>query len=179
MTTEIRFVRSVLEEDLRRVAREDVPLILKKIWLLSTDIKAGYPLGDDLSSFRKLVAGRNTYRIVYRITDDGSSIDVCEIWAVGHRRNAEVYIRAAERVRELGRMEPDLLSLAELLDALGPPASLAVPVVTAPPADPVPAWLYEQLVHTAGVPAEDVLGMTGEQAFARWNDWMSRPRDAG
>lgn len=172
---EIYVVRAVAEEDLRHIGRQDIPRVFKKLALLETDAHAGYPLGGELTGFRKLVVGRSTYRIVYRVRDDRKSVEVCEIWAVRHRRNAEAYAEATRRVRRAAATRPDLLSLAELMttvDRLDADVGPAEP----PPADPVPDWLFKQLVHTAGVPPQDVAAMTGEEAFAHWNAWMSRPR---
>jgi len=76
-------LRSVAEQDLRRIGRHDIPLIFKKLALLETDVRAGTPLAGESHGFRKLVVGRNTYRVAYRERDDGSAIEVCEIWAIG------------------------------------------------------------------------------------------------
>jgi mRNA interferase RelE/StbE len=177
LMAEIYVVRAVVEEDLRRVGRQDIGLILKKIALLETDIYAGYPLGGELTGFRKLVVGRNTYRIVYRAREDGKSVEICEIWAVGHRRESEVYTEAARRVREAASTKPSLLSLAELMEAvdhLDP--EVRARLAHSPPPDPVPEWLFKQLLYTAGMAPQDVAAMTGEEAFETWNAWMSRPR---
>lgn len=172
---DIYVLRPVAEEDLRNIGRNDIRLVCAKIALLETDIRAGHPLGGELAGFRKLVVGRNTYRIVYRIRDDQKSIDICEIWAVGHRRNAEVYTEARRRVRHAAAGRPELLSIVELMSTIEQLAADPSPIEV-PAADPVPDWLFRQLVHTAGVPPQEVAAMTGEEAFARWNAWMSRPR---
>ncbi|MGH8775670.1 MAG: type II toxin-antitoxin system RelE family toxin [Jiangellaceae bacterium] len=173
---EIYVVRAVAEDDLRHIGRPDIRLIFKKIALLETDVHAGQPLGGELTGFRKLVVGRTTYRIVYRIGAGGSSIEICEIWAVGHRRNSEVYVEASRRVRRAADSRPELLNLAELMatvELLEQDVRLRAP--QAQP-DPVPGWLFTQLVRTAGVAPHEVAAMTGEEAFAAWNAWMSRPR---
>jgi mRNA interferase RelE/StbE len=172
---EIHVLRVVAEEDLRHVVRQDIPRVLKKIALLETDVHAGHPLGGELTGFRKLVVGPNTYRIVYRVREDQKSVDICEIWAVRHRRDSEVYREASRRVRRAATARPELLSLAELMNALDR-LDADVRPVGQPPADPVPDWLFTQLVHTAGVPPQEVAAMTGAEAFAAWNEWMSRPR---
>lgn len=173
---EIYLVRAVAEDDLRHISRQDIPLIFKKLSLLETNVHAGAPLGGELTGFRKLVVGRNTYRIVYRVRDDGKVIDVCEIWAVGHRRNEEVYVAATRRVEAAAGVRPDLLSLAELMASIVELDTSGVNRPVQPQTDPVPEWLYKKLVHTAGMPPHEVAAMTGEQAFASWNEWMSRPR---
>ena len=58
-------------DDLRRIGPDAVPKVLKKILLLLENPEAGYPLGGELTGFRKLVVGRNMWRVVYRIAEDG------------------------------------------------------------------------------------------------------------
>lgn len=174
---EILVARAVVEEDLRRIVRQDIGLIFKKIALLKTDIHAGHPLGGKLTGFRKLLVGRNTYRIVYRVREDGKSVEIREIWAVGHRRGSEVYTEATRRVREAAATRPGLLSLAELMDTVNrlDPEVISRLEPVSPP-DPVPGWLFKQLVNTAGIAPQEVAAMTGEEAFATWSAWMTRPR---
>jgi mRNA interferase RelE/StbE len=105
-------------DDLRRIGPDAVPKVLKKILLLLENSEAGYPLGGELTGFRKLVVGRNTWRIVYRITDD-KTVEICEIWAVGERADAEVYAEAQARVRAAGGSRPDVVRLGEVIDRLG------------------------------------------------------------
>jgi mRNA interferase RelE/StbE len=172
---EIYVVRAVAEADLRNIGHQDIRLVFKKIALLEADVRAGIPLGGELTGFRKLVVGRNTYRIVYRVREDAKTIDICEIWAVGHRRNAEVYTEATRRVRQAAKSRPNLLSLAELMATVERLDPEFLVQLKQPPPDPVPEWLFERLVHTAGVPPHEVAAMTGEEAFEKWNAWMSRP----
>ncbi|GAA4686513.1 type II toxin-antitoxin system RelE family toxin [Phytohabitans rumicis] len=175
-TVEIYFVRAVAEQDLRHIGRQDIRQIFKKLTLLETDVHAGMPLGGELTGFRKLVVGRNPYRIVYRVRDEGRAIEVCEIWAVGHRRNDEVYAAATRRVQAAAAARPDLVGLADLMASIVDLDRSASPAPTLPSSDPVPEWLYKQLVHTAGLEPHEIAAMTGEEAFAAWNEWMSRPR---
>lgn len=172
---DVYFVRQVIEEDLRHVGRHDIPHIFKKLALLESDPHAGMPLGRELTTFRKLVVGRNTYRIVYRLREGGATIEVCEIWAIGHRRNDEVYAEATRRVQQAASGRPELISLAEAMTAVRQLSTRLTGEPVEPP-DPVPEWLYRQLVHTAGMPPHEVAAMTGEKAFAAWNEWMARPR---
>jgi mRNA interferase RelE/StbE len=71
--------------------------VLKKILLLEDNPRAGYPLGSALTGFRKLVVGRNTWRVVYRVI--AGKVEICEIWAVGARADAEVYAAGMARER--------------------------------------------------------------------------------
>jgi mRNA interferase RelE/StbE len=57
-------------DDLRHIGPSAVPKVLKEILLLEQDAHAGFPLGGALTGFRKLVVGRNTWRIVYRVIGD-------------------------------------------------------------------------------------------------------------
>ena len=46
-------------DDLRRIGPDAVPKVLKKVLILLDSPDAGYPLGGELTGFRKLVVGRN------------------------------------------------------------------------------------------------------------------------
>lgn len=166
------FHRAVVEEDLRLIGRQDIPAIFKKLRLLRENVDAGQPLGDELSTFRKLIVGKKTYRIVYRVAD--RVVEICEIWAVGHRRNDEVYDRAAVRVRQASKNQPELVPVAELLERLKELEGVEVGMKPDEVKDPVPEWLYEKLVHVAEVPTHEVAAMTGAAAFELWNEWMCR-----
>ena len=82
---EISFTEAAVD-DLRRIGPDAVPKVLKKVLLLEDNPEAGYPLGGERAGFRKLVVGRNTWRIVYRITDD-KAVLICEV-AVNRRPRA-------------------------------------------------------------------------------------------
>src|SRR5882762_2599112 len=84
-------------DDLRRLGPDVVPKVLRKVLILLDDPEAGYPLGGALTGFRKLVVGRNHWRVVYRLTEAGLA-EICEIWCVGARSDAEVYAEATSRV---------------------------------------------------------------------------------
>src|SRR5207302_6336813 len=135
--SEIVFTDDALD-DLRRLGPDTVPKVLKKISLLAEDPMAGHPLGEDLTGFRKLVVGRSTWRIVYRISAD-RTVEICEIWAVGARANAEVYAETVRRVRRAGARQPDFYQLLNVFERLGlaTPESLAAqpPVVREPVPD--------------------------------------------
>jgi mRNA interferase RelE/StbE len=163
-------------DDLRRIGAEAVPKVLKKLLILLTDPKAGYPLGGELTGYRKLVVGRNTWRIVYRLID-GSAIEVCEVWAVGSRADAEVYAEAAARVREAAQRRPEFQRLADIVDRLGRLAEGITVEQPQPTAEPVPDWLAERLVHTVGIAREEVAAMTLQQAVDRWGAYMAQPKE--
>src|SRR5882757_8622781 len=119
---EVTFTAAAID-DLRRIGPDAVPKVLKKILLLLDDAEAGYPLGGELTGFRKLVVGRNTWRIVYRIID---------------KKTIEVCAEAAARIRAADQVRPELVRLATVIDQLG---RIAGGVAVERPAarEPVPA----------------------------------------
>ena len=171
---EIAFTDAAVD-DLRRLGPDAVIKVLKKVLLLPDNPEAGYPLGDDLTGFRKLVVGRNTWRIVYRIVSD-KAIEICEVWAVGARADSEVYGEATARVRAAGQGRPELAKLATVLELLG--AVTKDIVIDQPPVrDPVPDWLAKRLIHTAGMAREDVAALDLQQAVDRWTEYISSRTD--
>lgn len=147
-----------------------MPQVLKKLLILETNPKAGFPLGDELSGFRKLVVGRNTWRIVYRVTSE--DIEICEVWAVGGRSDGAVYAEAAARVAQAAR--PELEPLANVVKSLG--RLVGREVEAGPAREPVPDWLADQLVQTAGFERRTVAAMDAPEAFAAWTEFCTRER---
>jgi len=168
---EITFTDAAID-DLRRIGPDAVPKVLKKVLLLVEDPMAGYPLGGELTGFRKLVVGRNTWRIVYRVNDE-KSIEICEIWAVGARADSEVYEEATARVKSAAEKRPELRKLADVVERLGRLAK-EVTVPTATLREPVPEWLAARLIHTVGMSPQDVAALSLEEAVDRWGLFMSR-----
>lgn len=167
---EIRFTDDAID-DLRRIGPDAVPKILKKLLVLETNVKAGQPLGGELTGFRKLVVGRNTWRIVYRIED--GAIEICEVWAVGARADAEVYAEAVARVRVATDVKPHLVALVEVMERLGKLADgleISVPTTV----QPVPGWLADRLIYTVGLAREAVAAMDLQQAVDRWTEHTSK-----
>ena len=170
--TDIAFTNDAID-DLRRLGPDAVPKVLKKVLLLESNPQAGYPLGGALTGFRKLVVGNNTWRIVYRI--EAGAVEICEVWAVGARADAEVYAQATERVRAGAEKRPNLIGLLGVMERLGKLAG-AIELSTSPPPEPVPGWLADRLIHTAGIPREEVAAMGLQQAVDRWAEFTSEPR---
>lgn len=158
-------------DDLRRLGPDVVPGVLKKVLILLDDPAAGHPLGGALTGFRKLVVGRNHWRIVYRVTESGS-VEICEIWCIGARSDAEVYGEASSRVVAAAGQNPEVQRLAAVIERL---ARLAgdVSVAEVPRGEPVPDWLAQRLVHTAGIPPEKVAALDLEQAVDLWSAYTS------
>jgi mRNA interferase RelE/StbE len=169
---EVTFTDAAID-DLRRIGPDTVPKVLKKILLLLDSPTAGYPLGGELTGFRKLIVGRNTWRIVYRVVD-GKTIEICEVWAIGARADAEVYAEAAARVAQAVSRRPELSKLAEVIERLGRLAGdIALP--TPPAREPVPDWLARRLIHTAGMRPEDVAALSLQEAVDCWAEYRSSP----
>lgn len=159
-------------DDIRKIGPDAVPKVLKKILLLLESPTAGYPLGGELTGFRKLVVGRNTWRIVYRIVDE-QTIEICEIWAIGARADAEVYAEAAARIAGAAGRSPEFRKLADIVDRLGTRAD-DVTIGREPPHEPVPDWLARRLIFTVGIVPHEVAAMNLEQAVDRWAEYRSR-----
>jgi mRNA interferase RelE/StbE len=169
---EVTFTDAAID-DLRRIGPDAVPKVLKKVLLLVDDAEAGYPLGGELTGFRKLVVGRNTWRIVYRITDD-KTVEICEVWAVGARADAEVYAEATARIKAAGEVRPELVKLARVIEQLGRAAG-GIVVTNPPPREPVPDWLAERLVFTVGMQREAVAALDLQEAVDLWTAFMAKP----
>jgi mRNA interferase RelE/StbE len=89
------------EEDLRDLDRSAQLIVLKAIRKLETDPdKRGQPLGSmvggNLTGWRKLVVGKRTYRVVYRVESSGA---VVVVFVIAKRADNEVYELAVARLR--------------------------------------------------------------------------------
>ncbi|WP_040869847.1 type II toxin-antitoxin system RelE family toxin [Nocardia exalbida] len=169
---EVLFTDAAID-DLRKLGPDAVPKILKKVLLLLDSPHAGYPLGGELTGFRKLVVGRNTWRIVYRVVDQ-QTIEICEIWTIGARADSEVYAEATARIVAAAGRLPEFSKLGEVVQRLGRSAeSLGIPPT--PIREPVPDWLAQRLIHTVGMAPAEVAALSLEQAVDRWAEYTSRP----
>ncbi|MGH3859519.1 type II toxin-antitoxin system RelE family toxin [Actinokineospora sp.] len=172
--SDVVFTDSAID-DLRRLGPDVAPRVLKKIQILFDNPAAGQPLGGKLTGFRKLVVGRNHWRVVYRI-DDAGVVEVCEVWCVGARSDAEVYAEATARVADVAHKNPAFARLADVITRLGRLVG-DVAVEEVRESEPVPDWLAHRLVHSAGIPAERVAALDLEQAVDLWETFMTSPRD--
>ncbi|HKY16288.1 MAG TPA: hypothetical protein VJM33_15280 [Microthrixaceae bacterium] len=166
-------------EDLRRLLSKDPQIVraaLKKMILLERDPNAGEPLLGNLVGWRKLVVGDNHWRIVWKVSQNEVgevTITISEVWAVGVRSDAEVYAEMSERLAESGGAAKTA-PLAEVIALLGHRvARPGIRAATEPVSDPVPDWLRDRLVHTAGVDLDEVARLTGEEAMRRWEQHMT------
>jgi mRNA interferase RelE/StbE len=164
--------------DLHALLKKDPQIVrwaLKKMLLLERDPEAGEPLLGQLVGWRKLTVGDRDWRVVWRVSSDATgavTITVSEVWAVGARSDAEVYAEMNERVATLGS-DPATQALSSVIDMLGRHAQRPDIHATAEPEpDPVPDWLHQRLVRTAGLSAELVQAMTGARAMERWEQFL-------
>ncbi|MEW1724865.1 hypothetical protein [Streptomyces sp. NPDC093109] len=112
--------------------------------------------------------------MVYRYVDE-KSVEICEVRAVGARADAEVYAEATARLREAGGHRPEYSRLAEVVERLGRLAGSRT-VAREAVREPVPDWLANRLVHTAGVPREKVAALSLEEAVDLWAEFTAQPR---
>ena len=169
-------------EDLARLVRLDPQVlrqVLKKLLLLERNPEAGEPLLGALVGFRKLTVGDRHWRIVWRTTTDDSGhvvVEIAEIWAVGARADTAVYAEMEGRVADLPR-NPRTQALADVIATLGRTVGVAeVGEADREPAnDPVPQWLVERLVYTAGRDEDEVRAMDPEEAMQMWETFITRP----
>lgn len=174
----VRFTDAAIE-DLRALERKDpniVRLVLKKCLLLERDPDAGDPLLGDLIGYRKLVVGNRDWRIVWRVIEDDSgavTVEVAEVWGVGARSEGEIYTELTDRVARLSDGS-QRTALVEIVELFAP--GQGIEAQPEPAADPVPTWLHDRLVHTAGMPASEVDDLTGADAADIWDRYMRGER---
>ncbi len=171
----VRFTDDAVD-DLRALHRKDpqiVRAVLKKCLLLERNPEAGEALLGDLIGFRKLVVGDRDWRIVWRATTSAEGdtvLDIAEVWAAGARADDEVYDEISSRLANVE--DPGLRhALHEVVGMLAPTTGIEAAVE--PITDPVPEWLRDRLIHSAGLGARDVAMLTGEQAMRRWEDFIT------
>ena len=87
-----------VQKDVAALDGSDRPPVEAGLFKLTTDPHLrGHALSGNLTGFRALVVGKKKIRIVYRVLHDQVVVFVI---AIGHRRNDEVYLRAATRTEE-------------------------------------------------------------------------------
>lgn len=165
--------------DLHRLHKKDpqiVRSVFKKMLLLEKSPEAGEPLLGALVGFRKLVVGDRDWRIVWRITQDASGrpiLDISEIWAVGARSDGEVYDELTARVARMGD-DPKIQSLKDVIIQMG---RLYESVEATPePArgSNLPEWLETALVEQLHLSAQEISGLSEQQAQQKLMQHWSR-----
>ncbi|MDN5854798.1 MAG: type II toxin-antitoxin system RelE/ParE family toxin [Actinomycetia bacterium] len=165
-------------EDLRSLFKADPQIVrwaLKKMLQLERDPNAGDPLLGGLIGYRKIAVGDRDWRIVWRVVQDeagGFRVEVAEVWAVGYRKDSEVYAEINRRVAAADA-SPRTKALTEVLRIFTKQAGglTATPEPEAP--EPVPKWLSEALLYVVRLPPTQVEKMSLEQAERAWTDHIS------
>jgi mRNA interferase RelE/StbE len=170
-------------EDLRTLFKADPQIVrwaLKKMIQLESDPNAGDPLLGGLIGYRKITVGDRDWRVVWRVTEDeagGFVVEVAEVWAVGYRKDGEVYAEISHRVAQAGT-SPATKALSEVL-ALFAKQTRGLSARTEPvQPEPVPKWLSEALVHVVRLPRDQVAQMSLAEAEQVWANYTSGPGSA-
>lgn len=170
-------------EDLESLHKADPQIVrwaFKKMIHLEKDPRAGDPLVGGLIGYRKITVGDRDWRIVWRVREDAAGdflVDVAEVWAVGYRKENEVYAEVASRVAEAGE-SPKTKALSEVLAMFAKQSRDLV--ATPEPAEPeaVPKWLNEVLVNVVGLRRDRVESMALAEAERAWSEYTSGPGSA-
>ena len=170
-------------EDLGNLFKTDPQIVkwaLKKMIQLECDPNAGDPLLGGLIGYRKITVGDRDWRVVWRIVQDeagGYWVEVAEVWAVGYRKDSEVYAEIKHRADTAGA-SPKTKSLTEVLEMFAKQARglTATPEPETP--DPVPKWLGDALKYVVGMPDDDVNALSLAEAEKAWNDHITGPGSA-
>ena len=70
---------------------------------------------------------------------------------------------------------PRTQALADVIATLGRAVGEVGEAAREPVTDPVPQWLVERLVHTAGRDEDEVRAMDPEAAMEAWEAFITRP----
>ena len=179
--TELRFTDAAID-DLVALQKKKNPALkwaMKNFLLIERNPEAGALLGGGLHGYRKLTVSDRDWRIVWRVTFDDTGqliVDIGEIWAVGARKDSEVYTEMRQRVAALPK-GPQTKTFEEVLALLE--ASLSKkrrPAPSQPTIDDTlaPTWLVDDLVNLAGYVRSDVEALTERQAMSAWVAYRSR-----
>lgn len=164
--------------DLQELLKTDPQIVrwaLKKMIQLERDPNAGDPLLGGLIGYRKITVGDRDWRVVWRIEQDEAGdylLEVAEVWAVGYRKDSEVYAEIGQRVANAGH-SPKTKALSEVLEIFGKQSRdlTATPEPDKP--EPVPKWLIDALLYVVHIPASLVEEMSLEETETAWADHIS------
>lgn len=165
-------------EDLRSLFKADPQIVrwaLKKMIQLERGPNAGEPLLGGLIGYRKITVGDRDWRIVWRVVQDdvgGFRVEVAEVWAIGYRKDSEVYGEIKQRVTDAGT-SPKTKALTDVLELFTKQARdlTATPEPDYP--EPVPKWLRDSLLYVVHLPASQVETLSLEEAEAVWTEHIS------
>lgn len=143
--------------------------------------EAGDELRGGRIGYRKLTVRDRDWRIVWRVTQDGSGrsiVDAAEVWAVGARGDSEVYAEMESRVATLSAT-PATVPLADAIARLGKIGKDIAPSSEEPEpsAQPgLPEWLVQVLNTVITMPWAEVDRFSEEQALEIWHAYTRRSR---
>lgn len=165
-------------EDLQELFKADPQVVrwaLKKMIHLERDPNAGDPLLGGLIGYRKITVGDRDWRVVWRVEQDKGGdylIEVAEVWAVGYRKDSEIYAEIGQRVANAGS-SPKTKALAEVLELFAKQSRdlAATPEPDRP--EPVPKWLTDALLYVVRIPTSRVEEMNLQEAEKAWADHIS------
>lgn len=165
-------------EDLQELFRSDPQIVrwaLKKMIQIERDPSAGDPLLGGLVGYRKITVGDRDWRVVWRIVRDEAGvylIEVAEVWAVGYRKDSEVYAEIRRRVANADS-SPKTKALSDVLELFAKQSRdlAATPEPDKP--EPVPKWLTDALLYVVKIPASQVEKMNLGEAENAWAEHIS------
>lgn len=167
-------------EDLERLFNVDPNIVrrcLKKLIVIERDPHAGEPLLGGLVGFRKITVGDRDWRIVWKVTEDQVGrlvVDVAEVWAVGYRKDGEVYDEITARIEAAGG-SPATKALTNVL-AMFEKQSRGLSVTPEPvETERTPQWLTDALVRVVGLRPAVVKSMSPDEADAAWTAYITAP----
>lgn len=165
-------------EDLQTLFKADPQIVrwaLKKMIQLERDPTAGDPLLGGLIGYRKIAVGDRDWRVVWRVVRDEVGdyrVEVAEVWAVGYRKDSEVYAEIKQRVADAGS-SPKTKALTEVLELFGKQTRDLTATPEPEKLEPVPKWLTDALLYVVHLPASRVEEMSLEEAERAWTDHIS------
>lgn len=165
-------------EDLQTLFKADPQIVrwaLKKMIQLERDPHAGDPLLGGLIGYRKIAVGDRDWRVVWRVVQDEAgdfAVEVAEVWAIGYRKDSEVYAEIKQRIDDVDSSSRTK-ALAEVLELFAKQARdlAATPEPEEP--EPVPKWLTDALLYVVRLPAAQVEEMSLDEAENAWADHIS------
>lgn len=178
----VRFTDEAISdlEALFRVDPQIVRWVLKKTLVIERDPNAGEPLLGGLVGYRKIVVSDRDWRVVWRVVEGSSGefhIEVAEVWAVGYRKDSEIYAEIQSRIAQADNTIKTT-PLSDVLEIFAKQARGLQAVTEPEEEEPVPVWLLQSLRFVVGLPLEEVEQMSLAQAERAWNGYITGPGSA-
>lgn len=164
--------------DLRVLFKADPQIVrwaLKKMIQIERDPHAGAPLLGGLIGYRKISVGDRDWRVVWRVVQDDAGdlrVEVAEVWAVGYRKDSEVYAEIRRRVTAAGS-SPKTKALTEVLDLFAKQARGLTATPEPEELKSVPKWLTDALLHVVRLPSPEVEQMSLDEAERVWAEHIA------